>query len=121
MVSGVFDLKDAIDKVEDADLREEIYYQLKIHDERLKEKIRSEQESIMDDCSYCTQKENLEEEIDDLQNEIWDKEETIDELHTAIRDFLASDDLNYIRQECKHILLMAHIESGLEVDEEDLQ
>lgn len=116
MIMGVFSLNDALEKIEDKELKEEILYQLKRHDEELREKIITEYNTI-NDCDCCDSKEELKGEIDQLEEEIWDKDETIDELYTAIKNFLKTNDIDYIKSECKNILLIAHIESGLELEE----
>ena len=118
MLMGVFSLNDAIEKIEDKELKEEILYQLKKHDEELREKIVIEYDSI-NDCDCCDSKEELKEEIDQLEAQIWDQNDTIDELYAAIKRFVKTDDLDYIKSECKNILLIAHIESGLELEEEE--
>ena len=119
MIMGVFSLNDAIEKIEDKELKEEILYQLNRHDEELREKIIAEYNTI-NDCDCCDSKEELKEEIDQLEAQIWEQNDTIDELYDTIKRFVKTDDLDYIKSECKNILLVAHIESGLEIDEEDL-
>ena len=118
MLMGVFSLSDAIERIEDEEVKEEILYQLKKHDEKLREKVIDEC-TITDDCDCCDSKEELKEEIDQLEAQIWDQNDTIDELYAAIKRFVKNDDLDYIKSECKNILLIAHIESGLELDEEE--
>lgn len=119
---GIFSLDDAIEKIEDKELKEEILYQLKRHDEELREGIIAEYSSI-NDCDGCDRIYNLESEIDyissensELDFELSKKKDQIKDIYDLLKNLLSMDTIEQIKVELNNVLPVIKAENDFKDD-----
>lgn len=122
MLMGIFSLDDAIEKIEDKELKEEILYQLKRHDEELREGIITECSSI-NDCDSCdriyeleTERDYIESEKDELDFELSKKKDQIKDIYDLLKNLLSMDTIEQIKVELNNVLPVIKAENDFKDD-----
>ena len=121
MVSGVYSLEDALDKIKDKELREEIDYQLKMKFEEIKSSIKNEVVTIS--CDGCdriyeleTERDYIESEKDELDFELSKKRDQIKDIYDLLKDLLSVNSIEQIKVELNNILPVIKAENDFKDD-----